>query len=199
VSGWFDWIMIGASALNLPFSLLNGVAEGEIRAAGLSRWIMKQPALFRTLAVDSVLDGSKLAPLAGALNKVGPLQILGTVIDLYSLGRESSKDWKSPETAKAGVDVLFDAATIVATFACPPVALVIEGAHILFDVGYDVLKDHPELPGQIAHGVAEAATNVASGLVEAGEVAVQVAGEGVKVAEGVVSGGVNFVKGFLHF
>lgn len=150
------------------------------------------PKLVRGIAFDDV-DVPKWA--STAFDRVGfGLGLVSTALDVK---KAFDAEPGTKDATTKWVDVAFDgAATVVGALEFvpfPPLELgaaigltVIDAAHL----GYDIVQDHPELPGQIAQGAEKVTETVVSVVGNAGKTAVD-------AAESVISGGVHAVLGWL--
>lgn len=141
--------------------------------------------------------------LAGAVKGLdhflkGPALIFGLpsmLNDAYVFGAGLGSGDSSPETVNAGVDTVFNVvelSLLAGTIVCPPAAPVLgavlgvtTAAHFAFDA---VVAIDPTLPSQIADGMSDFADS-----------AVDSVGDVADAVTGVVSGGVDAVTNFFGF
>ncbi|GGS54270.1 hypothetical protein [Actinokineospora fastidiosa] len=129
------------------------------------------------------------------------LSIVGIVEDAVSLGYGLATDPGSNDTANAGVGLVLGTAAIVAGAICPPAGIAIGAVGLLYGIATQL---DPTLGRDLVDGFVNGATTVWEGVSAVADGAWDLA-EGVgaganaaaEAAAGAISGGVDFLKGWL--
>jgi hypothetical protein len=207
-----DDVMLVGGLAAFPLSLLSAAKDGLL-GADLKRWAGQLPDTFQKWAVNDVPGFTK--GFAGVVGKLGPLQILSTGIDVFSLVGDVRNSAPEHEVFNSAVDVAFDAALIglavgavvVGGPAIGIAALAVGGAQLAFNIytefdeegAWNWMQDRgadvSHAFDQTAHTVSDAAVAVGGAIVGT----VDAIGDVADAVGGVVSGGLDAVGEFFAF
>ena len=181
---------------DMPLTWLGGLGLASATVSTLAAKA-NLPGWLTTLTVAEADNLPNLGRIAPFLEKVGRgVDGLGVVVSGVDLAYNLAKDPGSAASLKAEADVAFGVATFAVASACPPAGLAL----FLAQQGVDYWIDHnPEQAQAIQHGVVNAAKVVADTAMTVAHAELQAAERVVDAGKVIVDGGVNAIKGFLHW